>query len=350
MKVIDIAISDIPNYLNGGSIYLWGSGQVLKKNEVYLEKYNILPTVKGIIDKNKSGDQIIGSRVISLTKPEECAKKLNENDIIIITTKYYIEVLNEVEKNGKFKNKYACIFSKTILRELEKERNLIEVPTSLHTTNKQLIPKVIHYCWFGGNPLPDDYKKWMESWKRYCPDYEIIEWNEKNYDIHKNQYIEQAYEVGKWAFVADYARLDVIYNNGGIYLDTDVEIIRNIDDLLYNEAFCGYEQKEYVNFGLGYGAQKNNKIIREIMSVYEKMSFINDDGSYNLTTCPKIQSDVLEKHGLRRNGEFQIVEGFTVFPEKVLCGKSVFTREIIKDLTNTYMIHHFAASWIETSV
>ena len=350
MKVLDIAISDILNFLDGGRIYLWGNGASLKKNELYLEKYNILPMVKRIIDRNKSGEKTIGSKTIPIIKPDECIKQLDEKDIIIITTKNYNEILNEVEKNVEYKNRYVCVYSKTILRELEKERDLIEVPTSLHTTTKQIIPKVIHYCWFGDNSIPSDYKKWMESWRKYCPDYEIVEWNESNYDIHKNRYIEQAYEAKKWAFVSDYARLDIIYNYGGIYLDTDVEIVKNIDDLLYNEGFCGYEQKDYVAFGLGFGAKKHNSLIKEIMSVYERMSFINSDGTYNMTTCPTIQTDVLEKHGMKRNGEYQVIDGFAIFPEKVLCGKNIFTREVIKDLTNTYMIHHFAASWLESSV
>ena len=104
-----------------------------------------------------------------------------------------------------------------------------------------MIPKKIHYCWVGGNSKPPLVKKCIQSWKKYCPDYEIIEWNESNYDISKNIYMKQAYEAKKWAFVTDYMRLDIIYEHGGIYLDTDVELIKNIDDLLSNEAFAGIE-------------------------------------------------------------------------------------------------------------
>ena len=94
-----------------------------------------------------------------------------------------------------------------------------------------MIPKMIHYCWFGGNPLPDEVKKYMETWKKYCPDYEIKEWNERNFDVNQNQYCSEAYEAKKWAFVSDYARLKILYEHGGIYMDTDVEVCKPLDHL-----------------------------------------------------------------------------------------------------------------------
>ena len=118
-----------------------------------------------------------------------------------------------------------------------------------------MIPKKIHYCWIGGNPLPELAIKCIESWKKYCPDYEIIEWNEKNYDFRKNQFMREAYDEKKWGFVPDYARLDIIYEHGGIYLDTDVEIIKPLDSLLKEQGFAGMEQPGIVALGLGFGAE-----------------------------------------------------------------------------------------------
>ena len=103
-----------------------------------------------------------------------------------------------------------------------------------------MIPKIIHYCWFGGAELPEKDRKCIESWKKFCPDYQIIEWNENNYDVTKNTYMYQAYQAKKWGFVPDYARLDIIYQHGGIYLDTDVELVKNLDSLLENDAFMGF--------------------------------------------------------------------------------------------------------------
>ena len=121
-----------------------------------------------------------------------------------------------------------------------------------------MIPKIIHYCWFGGTEIPEADQKCMASWRKYCPDYTIMRWDESNYDYTKNQYMREAYEAKKWGFVPDFARLDIVYTYGGIYLDTDVEIIRNIDDLLVNSAYMGFESGgAAVNPGLGFGAEKD---------------------------------------------------------------------------------------------
>ena len=119
-----------------------------------------------------------------------------------------------------------------------------------------MIPKKIHYCWFGGNPLPELAIKCLESWKKYCPDYEIIEWNETNFNLDSCEYVREAYQAKKWAFVSDYARLKVVYDNGGIYLDTDVELIKSLDRLLKNKSFFGTETTGVVATGLGFGAEK----------------------------------------------------------------------------------------------
>ena len=130
------------------------------------------------------------------------------------------------------------------------------------------IPKVIHYCWFGKGEMPKLAKKCIKSWKKYCPDYEIICHNEDNFDCFQNRYMSEAYQAKKWAFVSDYARLKIIYDNGGIYLDTDVEIIKPIDDLLRNKGFMGFDEKGIVATGLGFGAEKGNEIIGEFLKDY----------------------------------------------------------------------------------
>jgi hypothetical protein len=187
----------------------------------------------------------------------------------------------------------------------------------------------------------------MESWHKFCPDYDIIEWNESNYDISKNKFMLQAYEQEKWGFVSDYARLDIIYKYGGIYFDTDVEIISNLDELLYQKGFAGFERDEYVNFGVGFGAVMGLPIIKEISDIYKNLQFVNDDGSLNMVRCPQIQTNVLLRHGLKRNGEYQVVDGMAVFPEKMFCGKNQRTRKLILK-PYSKAIHHFDASWMDT--
>ena len=151
-----------------------------------------------------------------------------------------------------------------------------------------MLPKKIHYCWFGGNELPDLAIKCIESWKQYCPDYEIIEWNETNFDLECCDFVKEAYKAKKWAFVSDYARLKVVYDNGGIYLDTDVELVKPLDILLQEKCYFGEETTGYVNTGLGFGAEKHNPTIDLLLKEYCNKHFTNDDGSYNMDPCPII--------------------------------------------------------------
>jgi mannosyltransferase OCH1-like enzyme len=211
-----------------------------------------------------------------------------------------------------------------------------------------MIPKQIHYCWFGGNPLPDSAKKCIESWKKFCSDYEIIEWNESNFDVNCCEYVHEAYEAKKWAFVSDVARLYIVAEHGGIYLDTDVELIKPLDSLLKYNGFMGFEEKQYVALGLGFGAIKGNPLVCELAESYRSLSFIREDGSYNLKPIPHYTTEIMEKHGLQTNGKFQMIDGVAVFPKEYFCPFDYNTGKM--NITpNTYSIHWYDASWYDES-
>ena len=209
-----------------------------------------------------------------------------------------------------------------------------------------MIPKTIHYCWFGGNPLPKLAQKCIKSWKKYCPDYEIVEWNETNFDLTAAPlYVKQAYEVKKWAFVSDYVRLQVVYNHGGIYFDTDVELVKKPDALLGYSAFFGFEDESHVNTGLGFGAEYNSSILAEMMSDYHQLSFKKSDGSIDLTPCPVRNTEALVRNGLVCNNSKQLLQGnIAVFPKDYFCPLDYYTGVLMKT-KNTVSIHRFAASW-----
>lgn len=207
-----------------------------------------------------------------------------------------------------------------------------------------MIPKIIHYCWFGGSPIPKKDQYYIDSWKKYCPDYQIIKWNESNYDIGKNQYMKEAYSSRKWGFVPDYARYDIIYNNGGIYLDTDVEMIKPLDPLLENTAFMGFEDGVHVNCGLGFGAEQGNRIIEGLRDIYTELHFSNTDGSLNLTPSPILGTDFLYKNGLVSNNLEQIVGNVKIYPTEYFSPKDYITGKVCIT-QSTYSIHHFNASW-----
>ena len=208
-----------------------------------------------------------------------------------------------------------------------------------------LIPKKIHYCWFGGNPLPDDVRKYIATWKEYCPDYEIIEWNEQNFDINCNDYVREAYEAKKWAFVADYARLKVLYDFGGIYMDTDVELVKSFDNLLNCQAFMCFENDRSVSIGT-LGAEKNSSLVLEFLSAYQNRHFLKKNGSYDITTNLKIVTNILtQNHGLKTNGNMQILGDVYIYPMDYFIAKS-YRLGWIQRTNNTYAIHHYSASWV----
>lgn len=206
------------------------------------------------------------------------------------------------------------------------------------------IPKKIHYCWFGGNPLPKSAIKCINSWKKFCPDYEIVEWNELNFNVNCNTYCTEMVKQKKWAFLTDYARLKIVYEQGGIYLDTDVQVLRPLDELLEKGPYMGFENTGRVATGLGFAAEVGNSLIRENMEYYEKLADFTE-----LKSCPFITTEVLQRHGLTEDvDKIQVVGGMTVYPEEYLCPKN--ERTGLTTITkNTYSIHQFDASWFEES-
>ena len=215
------------------------------------------------------------------------------------------------------------------------------------------IPKIIHYCWVGGNPKPQSVLYCIESWKRCCPDYEIREWNETNYDFTKNEYMRQAYEAKKWGFVPDYARLDIVYEHGGIYLDTDVEMVRSFDDLLKHESFFGFEDtgdgEYFVACGLGFGAAKHNPLLKELRDYYDSVSFLNQDGTLDLTPAPRHNTPIFAQYGIRMDNKLQEKDGNMFYPAEYFCPK-IFKTGKLKQTKNTYSIHHFSASWMDDAI
>lgn len=210
-----------------------------------------------------------------------------------------------------------------------------------------MIPKTIHYCWFGHNPKPKLALKCIKSWKKKCPDFQIIEWNEDNFDISACPlYVRQAYELKKWAFVTDYVRLKVVYDYGGIYLDTDVELLKNLDHLLQNHAYFGFEDGLHIATGLGFGAEKGIGILKELMDDYAEIPFILEDGEYDSTPCPERNTEIFLKHGLIQNDSLQYLDqSILILPSNYLCPIDYQTGQ--KSVTgNTLSIHWFSASWV----
>lgn len=210
-----------------------------------------------------------------------------------------------------------------------------------------MIPKVIHYCWFGGKALPSDVKKCINSWKKYCPDYEIKRWDESNFDVYQNKFISDAYKNNAWAFVSDYARLKILYDQGGIYLDTDVELLKNLDSLLENKCYVGVQQQDgVIATGLGFGAEKRNNAVLKMLDEYTDLTFNKDE--VNNIACPWLNTKAISELGNYSLEEITYLKDITIFPptyfDPIAPGN---TKNLLSD--DTFSVHHYSASWTSKS-
>ncbi len=207
-----------------------------------------------------------------------------------------------------------------------------------------MIPKVIHYCWFGGRPLPQTAEARLATWRRHLPGYEIRRWDESTFDLSASRFSREAADRSDWAFVSDYARLRIVHEHGGIYLDTDVEILGPMDDLLAYQAFFGFQQDQTVNTGHGFGAVPRQPVVAALLAAYEAQAFVRPDGSPDRTPCPKRDAPVFEQLGFRLDGTRQERHGVVILPAECFSPKS-FESGQVAVTPQTYGIHHFDASW-----
>ena len=263
--------------------------------------------------------------------------------VLLITVSAFDQVVRALEEIEALQNT-AAYFLPVMLLDMAHTSKAAAV---VRAGQEQLIPKKIHYCWFSGKPVPEPLRRCMETWRRFCPDYEIIRWDESNYDVEKTLYMKQAYAHQQWSFVSDAARLDILYQHGGIYLDTDVEMVQNFDELLYQPGFCSMEKWGFVNTGSGIGACPQHPLIKAVWDYRKDIPFVFEDGTLNLTTCGYYETRPLLAHGLKPNGETQVIGGgkLTVYaseffhPFDYMSGETRITK-------NTFSIHHFSGTWL----
>jgi mannosyltransferase OCH1-like enzyme len=208
-----------------------------------------------------------------------------------------------------------------------------------------MIPKIIHYCWFGGNPLGEKEEKIIATWEKYCPDYKVMVWNEDNFNIDQmGDYVKEAYQAKKWAFVSDVARLYALTQYGGIYMDTDMEVIKPLDSLLKLDAFMGFEVETTISTAI-IAAKENHPTFKQLYDDYNDRHFINSDGTYDETTNVIRITEIFQENGLLLNNEKQTVMDVTIFPRIYFSPKSYWTQEINAG-EETYAIHQYSGSWL----
>lgn len=216
-----------------------------------------------------------------------------------------------------------------------------------------MIPKIIHYCWFGRTPLPASAQKCIASWRKYLPEYEVKEWNEDNFDVNIIPYTQQAYEMKKYAFVSDYARFWILYHYGGLYFDTDVEVIKSFDDIIERGAFMGLEidgtkrgEKIAINPGLGLGAEVGIPIYQEILKGFANLNYFGSDGQRNNYTMIPMVTDMFLQKGLSANGKVQHLCGITIYPQCYFNPYNGVTGRL-QLASDTHSIHWYSATWME---
>lgn len=329
-------------------IILFGAGAI--GNVVVPEILNMLGAFQYIDcyvdnDKTKWGTTISACGQRFDIKSPDYLSECPRETVILLNVSRFSDVMRQLEQMRNTMCMTCYIMPMMLIHNYCSERSSGKAVK----TAEQRIPKKLHYMWLGGKELPDNFKKCLESWRHYCPDYEIIEWNESNYDVSRHPFMEQAYKAGAYGFVPDYARLDILYNEGGLYLDTDVEIKRNIDDLLCQDAFCGVEKWQIINFGGLSGAVKRYPMIKKFLDARQNIFFIDSEGNLNKNTCGFYDTRVAIQEGYSLNGETQSIGNMNIYaydyfqPYDYMSG-------LMNATDNTYSVHWFNGGWLDETM
>lgn len=340
LNFLDFDLNELKTFINNNSIYLFGVGIQGKRWMYVLEDWNLNHAIAGFIDNdyNKWGIEIKGDKknykVYSLSEIK------NKEDVsVFVTSIHYKEICEQLEAESN-NDSWRVIVADKIA---EKQLQVSDYEAVIKESDQELIPRIIHYAWFGGE-MPDVYKRNIDEWQKMCPDFEFKLWNEKNYDVTKNRYMLEAYEAKKWGFVPDYLRLDVVYNQGGIYLDTDIQIIKNLKELLYQKAFGCIDCTLTLNLGSGFGAVPKSKMIKTLMDDYEKARFIREDGTIDNTSCNSRHYMLIRKMGFLLGDNQQKVMDMNIYP-MIFQGACSHTKTIRKT-EKTFWIHYENMSWL----
>ncbi len=328
-------------------IICWGSGKHFRNiTYPFLCKSGLIENFMGFVGiTGKESVELLGHSYNMVGK-EKLVEMDRNRTIILIAVAGYEEILAQMGSDARLAGFDAV--SSIYLESLYEDILLLsgdKPPLNFHKHDRPMIPKIIHAIWFSGEPMPELYLRCLESWKKYAPDFVIKIWNMDTYKPEHCLFFEQAIGHRNWAFASDYARADLLRRYGGIYMDLDVEMLRPIDDLLYNDAYMSFESLDRIECGSGMGARSGHPIIQEICESYENRPYLKADGTWDNSTCPVRYTQVIEKHGLKKDGGFQHVEDITVYPFEVLTGKS-FDTGIIYNTELSYTVHHHNGSWI----
>lgn len=336
------AFEEYKKEISNKKIIVYGCGDFLETMSSRYEELFPVTKIKYIVDKDEKkqgGTVSLGDKSFEIKSLKSFLNDSLGGCVLLIATRFYLkEILDELESFGQLKTLPYFILPLMISEHVD---DVYELPEEAGSRGLK-IPKKIHCCWFSGEEKDPLSKLCLESWKRYCPDYEIIEWNCSNYDIEKNNFMLGAYKAKRWASVADYARVDVLNSYGGIYFDFDVELYRNIDFLLKNDFFIGFGPIRDVE-AAAFGSVKNGKIVQDMLRIYDDMEF--PQNSRDVIIQPVYLCKLLKEKGISINGKLQTTSEMTIYPKNVFSDRQFFTGDIVKN-KNSAGVHHCAGGWI----
>lgn len=351
MRVNNMSLEKFTEYVSDKEIYIYGVGDFymrLIKKTVYK---NIHKSVVGYIDNGKDGEKIsVFDREYCIHKVEYL-KTVKQGIVLVCGTKYLDEMYRQLDELN-LSDAIECFMMPLIwiVTDGADDKEILKRffnNTSDRLNDEKKIEKKIHCFWFSGEKKPDKYQRCIDTWKEVCPDYQIIEWNADTYDWQKNTFMRQAFASKKWAFVSDYARLDVIYQYGGIYLDMDVELIKDFEPLLQFDAFFNYGTRHLIELGSGFGAKKGNAFIGTLLEQYQNIEFWDEDGIPQIDKYvqPVWLNDTYCKEGFRMDGSMQLLNNMLILPRRFYTPKDDIFLYNSLQCEETRGIHHFNSEW-----
>ena len=343
MRLYNCRFDELRNRIKEQRVVLFGIGEYF---ELYMKEIlpeEIVQSITYILDNNQYDFTLqISDKYVSVYSPT----RLLEEDkcIVLIGSSNYMCEMYEQLNSMNLSDDISCyIFPLIMVNSAGRQDAQIKKQIEL-TKGVPQIPKILHSFWFSGDRKPEAYQKCIDSWSKICPDYEIREWNMENYDYEKHPFMKRAIEERKWAFASDYARLDVIYNQGGIYLDMDVELLHPLDSLLGCEAFFTFDTQNDIDLGT-FAAKAGNSLVKELMELYDDVVFSGEMKIMNKLCQPRYIRPVLKKEGLALNGDMQLIDGMVFLPRTYLAPQDSIIYELSAMSEETLAIHRYNAGW-----
>lgn len=347
MRIQNAPIEKFISYISDKNMYIYGLGEVFwqfTKREAF---NHMQKSIVGYIDNGKAGQEITISGSSFPVQGVECLHNVGNAVVLLCSTKQ-LDGMYQALCEQNLSDNIECFILPLIwaVSDGKNDSNVID-KICMTTESPDRIDRKIHCFWFSGEKKPEDYQRCIDSWKRVCPDYEIIEWNAQNYDCEKTPFVKQAFEKRKWAFVSDYARLDVIYQYGGIYLDMDVELLKRPDAWLKFDAFFNFGTQHDIDLGSGFGSVKNNQFIGQLLELYRDRDFCDHDGKPMVWEYvqPVYIRDTFKSRGIRLDGSMQLVDDMLILPRRYHTPIDDFLFDNYVQSEDTVGIHHYNAGW-----